>query len=193
MTSVCQIAPFVLPFVLCGQPGIAAPTSASAEAYLFDKVALHPRSGPPALVDSQSEMSVRPLVSFAPLAEWLHEAAIKIDRYADLSDNWKGPGSIGPSEDVREQAKELAGQIALEISGIPRPIIGADDEGAITLHWSTPGMSATLTAYGDGTFSYYAENQETSDRSDSEAIGEPLPMSLVNVMAVDTSLGSLAV
>jgi hypothetical protein len=207
MTSLSQILPFFIPVMLSSQPGHSVPTSSSVS--LREGATLVQRQGITQLADSrteiplqrygsvipadsQAESSAPPLVVQTSAPDWLVEALSRIDQYAALSDNWKGPGSLAPSQQAREEAKELAEQLALEVPDVTRPSVGADDEGAITLHWATPSMSATLTAYGDGTYSYYAENSFASDRSDSDLIGAPLPELLVSIMAVEARMGPLA-
>jgi hypothetical protein len=192
MTSVCQIAPYFVPVLFWVQPGFAAPTSSYAEHYLGDGCASSYRGASIARADSQSEISARPRVAPVHASVWLQDVGLKIDRYASLADGWKGPGSHAPTPEARNQAFELAGQFAFEIPEISAPVIGADDDGAITLHWSTPEMSATVTAHGDSTFSFYAENSEASGRSDSEMIGAPLPRLLIRIMASDAALGTIA-
>lgn len=137
-----------------------------------------------------------PISSSAPAAEsivftqgsaWQADAHAKMDAYVGLADGWRGEDSVAPSEIAIADANTLIRQIASEMPNTSMPLIGADADGIISLFWNEAGLLATISIYGDGTFSFYAESGADGEgvltaKSDAEAIGEPLTLSLLQVM-----------
>lgn len=115
-------------------------------------------------------------------ALWLEDAFGKVDAYSKVMDGWKGPYSVAPSQVTLSEAKELLEQFAVEMPSLPTPLISCDEDGSICLHWRSRPMMATVTAHGDGTYSYYAEGFAPAARSDAEEIGMPLPRGIVLAM-----------
>lgn len=118
----------------------------------------------------------------AQAATWTERALMKIEHYVDLHDGWRGEGSKAPNECVLDQTRELVRQIAAEMPYVEEPMVGMDDEGFGSLYWNQPGMLASLSLYGDGTFSFFAEGHGTVAKSDAEKVGAPLPSELIEAM-----------
>lgn len=117
-------------------------------------------------------------------APW-HDAAVRaVLRYSQMADGWKGEGSVAPHHQAVNDALDLAFQIASEMPDIASPIIGADDEGYYSLFWSEDEAAATISIYGDGTFSFFAEYGDVEVASDQEYIGSPIPQPLVNALTM---------
>lgn len=185
MTSISNFAPFIIPFFLSAMPVVGAPTSTVASPYTARHDAkfndLRERSSQPTGIDdgAASALEVRTL---AQQAEWLSRATDKCHTYSAVSDGWKGDDSFAPSPAVIAQAKVVLSQIATEMPSLPEPSISADVEGSLCLYWRNPPLLASIVAYGDGTYSFFAEGYAAPARSDSEIVGLPLPPALVGAM-----------
>lgn len=166
----------------------AASASTGFEVYNFSPPSISSHFSPTIVPDlergngstlfSTAELS---WLSITP-ATWLNTAFARVDAYDDVENGWKGEDFLAPSSQTIAEAKELLEQFAVDMPALSEPMISADSDGSICLHWREPPMMATVTAHGDGTYSFYAEGYGRPARSDSEQIGSPLPRTLVLAM-----------
>jgi len=73
-------------------------------------------------------------------------------------------------------------QISAEMPDLPRPLISVDEEGFACLHWNSSSLLTTISAYGDGTYSFFSEGYGVVARSDNELVGAILPQRLIESM-----------
>lgn len=115
---------------------------------------------------------------------WYPEVIAKLNSFGTLVDGWKGHGSVAPTTTVLEEVIDLVAQFGNEVPVVPAPSTSVDEDGTIVLHWNYSGFSATVTAYGDGTYSFFAKSGSALSRSNSEPIGQPLPRDLANILMI---------
>ncbi len=191
MTSVSTFAPVLIPLFLFGSPVASASTSQVNEGYLKEEKSPAVRRSQPSSISASSippsgptwvDASAEVLVPALAASEWLLPASEEVYGFLGLADGWKGPDSLAPVDLTATEAVDLLWQLSAEIVGMPQPAISADEDGAICMHWRMAGLLATMTVYGDGTYSFYAEAGELSAKSDSELVGLPLPADLISVL-----------
>lgn len=203
-TTVTTIAPVLLPFLFAFSPG------AGISSYARDPIerGSYPTSNAPAVEKARQPSTTVSMVSEtttvtkpvwrtvyveAPrLANWLESAVNKISGYSHLENGWKGEGTLAPTPTTVEEAKELAAQFATEMPSISSPSISADEDGSICFFWLDGTMMANVSVYGDGSYSFYAEGHDDPARSDGEAIGLPLPATLIATMTGPAILNQIA-
>lgn len=186
MTSRSTFAPFLIPLVISIGSASAASTTQIERSYLGEETAQKAR-GPEA--SSISEFALEPLAPTLSVPEWLILSADRLSSFLELEDGWKGLDSLAPREQTVVEAIDLLWQLTAEVAGLPQPSLSADEDGGICAHWRVPGVLATITVYGDGTYSFYAEAGSAQTRSDSEEVGLPLPVALTSILAAGSSAG----
>lgn len=196
MTSVSTFAPVLIPLVLFGGPVGAASTSHIKEGYLVEEKSPSARQSQPSSISASSAPPSGPtwlsagVDTLAPVVSapaWLLPAAEKVYGFLELADGWKGADSLAPVDQTASEAIDLLWQLSAEIAGLQQPAISVDEDGAICLHWRIADLLATMTVYGDGTYSFYAEAGELSAKSDSEMVGFPLPASLASILVTGST------
>ena len=193
-STVSSVAPALLPFLFA-----FAPTSVIAS-YARDSIESGAHASTANLGGDrvkQPETTLSPSIGTKTLTQttsagvnfdsprlpvWLEAVVNKISSYDGTEDGWKGDGTFAPSASTLGEARELASQFATEMPTISAPSVSADDDGAVCFYWMDGQMMATVSVYGDGTYSFYAEGYDDPVRSDSEPVGEPLPGSLIAAM-----------
>jgi hypothetical protein len=113
---------------------------------------------------------------------WVEGALEKIESYAGFPDGWRGEGSLAPTQQTLQETAELMLQISAEMPDLPRPLISVDEEGFACLHWNRSSLLATISVYGDGTYSFFSEGHGVVARSDNELVGAILPQRLIESM-----------
>lgn len=116
-------------------------------------------------------------------APWLQLVSREISRFCSVSDGWKGDNSVAPTAVAIDEALEMAVQLAAELPGIPTPLVGADADGYFCFYWNENDVMANLSIYGDGTYSFYAQNDFEHAEADEEIVGMPLPDRLLRVLS----------
>lgn len=106
-------------------------------------------------------------------SEWYFDLNDRLLQLSQKEDGWKGEKSVAPSREARKAASEMISKLAHE--GVERrPSIGLDYEGTFSLNWMDDKLSADLTVYEDGTYSFFATSDGRSAMADEERISEPL-------------------
>ena len=114
-------------------------------------------------------------------SDWYFELSDRLSQLSKKEDGWKGEKSIAPSSEARKAASDLLSKLAHE--GIEkRPSIGLDYEGTFSLTWMDDKISADLTVYEDGTYSFFATSDGQSAMADEERISEPLNSRLLSFL-----------
>jgi hypothetical protein len=94
---------------------------------------------------------VSPLSSVAP---WLHKAFEDLQKLHQLGANWDGYGSPAVNPCVLEQGARILS--ALEIEGLPAPVICPVPGGGIQFEWEYAGRAMEIEVLPDGTIQYLA-------------------------------------
>ncbi len=77
----------------------------------------------------------------------------KIVELGSRHDGWKGLGNFAPDVDAVRHAQAMLARIAA--AGIlKQPMIGLDAESSFSLSWFDNSISANLTVYNNGTYSF---------------------------------------
>lgn len=128
------------------------------------------------LLDSQvSDLSAQ------ILSNWHSELKDRIKDLGRRPDGWKGPDSRAPETDAVDCALEMLHKLAL--AGIPRrPSIGLDFEGTFSFAWFDEDVSADMTVYADGTYSFFVSSNTCTASADDERIEEPIHSDLLNAL-----------
>lgn len=116
------------------------------------------------------------------IAAWHVDATEAVLSYGKYVDGWKGAGSLAPTPETIEETVNLLQKIASEATGVPKPMISADDEGCLSLYWSNAEFAGSIFVYGDGTYSYYVEGYGLPVEADSASIDAPLDPDLLYAM-----------
>lgn len=203
ITTAAVLYPSLLPAIVLGfQPllgttGVATaeavrsvPEIAAGQRFTIDTADLTDAGELPQLVKSRAGFQHRASSSFQPtlshvadqLAPWYASAADQLENYSLYVDGWKGPGSIAPTENTRLEALILAHRIASEAPSIAKPLISADEDGSLSFFWDSSDFFASMSIYGDGTYSYYAEGNGAVDDNDNALIDAPLGKDLILTM-----------
>lgn len=194
MNSISTLAPYLIPLLVSFVPN-NSPTSTTANRYLLEGKAAPATEPlkehlPTDAIGTVAQVSavgtvddqLKPLSHAPRAASWMEAAVDRVWSYRSVVDGWKGIGSIAPSPEAIVDATDLLEQFAMEAPDLPRPMISADEDGTVCLFWRDGIMMATISVYGDGTYSFYAEGFAAPARSDSEPVGQPLPQALVSAM-----------
>lgn len=189
-TTGATVMPYVLPLLFVLQPGASTSSSAKdvveqlpperSNVQLFEPTQTSIadfRAGTPKYATSQSSV-------------WAQSALEKIEAYAGIGDGWRGEGSRAPSGQTLKESAELLLQIASEMPNLFSPLISVDEDGFACLHWNGPDLLATISIYGDGTYSFFSEGYGVTASSDSRDIGAVLPEELVAAMTGQISFES---
>lgn len=182
-TTMSSAMPYVLPLMFALQPGassVIAPRDATEQPQL-DRRAI-PLFEPTESSFRNFQISIQQPSTISQSSAWVQAALEKLESYAGLPNGWRGEGSFAPSQQTLQQAAELLLQISAEMPDLLRPLISVDDEGFACLHWNAPSLLATISVYGDGTYSFFSEGYGVVARSDNELVGAILPQSLIESM-----------
>jgi hypothetical protein len=114
--------------------------------------------------------------------DWYEDAIKRVDSYAEYRDGWRGEGTLAPTPKILRETKKLLRTMISSIPNLPRPGIGFDEDGCGCLSWNRIDLLATLSTYGDGTFSFYARNATTNASADSHKVSS-LPRKLSALFA----------
>jgi hypothetical protein len=190
LTTLAAAAPYFIPLVFA-----AIPTSDTKPNHEVVSAARHDLPTPAYFAYGDQSLTqnlqARPELAPARCADWIDEATVELLGFASLEDGWKGEGSIAPSSAAIVEACMLVDQIANEMPDMSAPLISADDEGFICLYWRSTAMIATLTVYGDETYSYFASGYGHEARNDAASIEDILPSDIIAAMTGDGGIGPL--
>lgn len=116
-----------------------------------------------------------------PAPAWYSEVVERIDMLSKKKEGWKGQESHEMKPFVRKLALTFLRKLIHE--GVDRrPTVGLDYEGTVSFSWIRDDISADLTIYEDGTYSYYAEKDDNTAGSDETSLSEPLDPKLVSIL-----------
>lgn len=190
-TTGATVMPYVLPLLFVLQPG------ASTAGPTRDVVEQSPPERPNVQLFEPTQTSVAdfragatPRYATSQSSAWAQSALEKIEAYADIGDGWRGEGSRAPSGQTLKESAELLLQIASEMPNLFDPLISVDEDGFACLHWNGPDLLATISIYGDGTYSFFSEGYGVTASSDSHDIGAILPEELIVAMTGQVSFES---
>jgi hypothetical protein len=183
-TTMSSAMPYVLPLMFALQPGASSVIDLrdSAEQPQRERRAV-PLFEPKESSYQNFQIAILQPSTISQSSAWVDAALEKIESYAGLPDGWRGEGSFAPTEQTLQEVAELLLQISAEMPDLPRPLISVDEEGFVCLHWNSSSLLATISVYGDGTYSFFSEGYGVVARSDSEPIGTVLPQKLIESMA----------
>lgn len=112
---------------------------------------------------------------------WYADATARLDALSTKLDGWKGPGSIAASNDAKRYARDMLWKFSQE--GIDKkPSIGLDFEGTFSLNWMDDKVSVDLTIYDDGTYSFYAKDNNTEVMLDEAQLRDPINSGLLSIL-----------
>lgn len=182
-TTLSLTMPYALPLMFALQPGASSVgvVRETEEQPQVDKRAV------PLFVTTESSFDDFQTASqnrstISQSSAWVEAALEQIESYAELPDGWRGEGSFAPTEQTLQEAAELLLQISAEMPDLPRPLISVDEEGFACLHWNSSSLLATISVYGDTTYSFFSEGYGVVAKSDSELVGAILPQRLIESM-----------
>lgn len=183
-TTMSSAMPYVLPLMFALQPGASSVIALrdTAEQPQRDRRAV-PLFEPTESSFHNFQIAIQQPSTISQSSSWVEAALEKIGSYVGLLDGWRGEGSFAPTEQTLQDTAELLLQISAEMPDLPRPLISVDEEGFACLHWNTSSLSATISVYGDGTYSFFSEGYGVVASSDNELIGTILPQSLIESMS----------
>ena len=96
-----------------------------------------------------------------------------------LSDEWRGPESIGPQKNAVNDAETFIRMYYTD-EPIAKPSISAASDGEINFYWKTPLVRMDLSIFGDATYSYFARTIDgRSFRGDNIPVYRKLPDELI--------------
>ena len=186
MASTVSIAEYLIPMLFVALPGTAPVPLSVLGGRSIEPIHLvsgtAPQGALTSLATDGNAVEPKPLTQMLIAAPWIEEAGDRVIAYSRVDDGWRGEGSVAPSAEAIADAIDLIEQFAFEAPSIPQPMISADDEGVICLYWRDREMMASLSVYGDDTYSYYAEGYAEPVRADAALIGDPIPHQLLSAM-----------
>ncbi len=113
---------------------------------------------------------------------WYIDLKNKIEELGNRQDGWKGPGSLAPDADAVRYAQAMLTKIAA--AKIARkPMVGLDFEGTFSFSWFDNSVSADLTVYNDGTYSFFIsiENGDSAS-ADENFVDQPFNPRLLKLL-----------
>ena len=162
-TTMSSAMHYVLPLMFALQPGASsvAVLREAAEQPQLDRRAV-PLFEPTDSSFDNFQIAVQKQSTISQSSAWVEAELEKIESYAGLSDGWRGEGSFAPTEQTLQEAAE----------------------GFACLHWNSSSLLATISVYGDGTYSFFSEGYGVVARSgsDNELVGAILPQRLIESM-----------
>ncbi|MCE2737215.1 MAG: hypothetical protein LW703_02395 [Rhodobacter sp.] len=182
-TTMSSAMPFVLPLMFALQPGASSVSllREATELPQIDRRAV-PLFEPTASSFESFQAVTQKPSTISQASAWVEGALEKIASYAEVNDGWRGEGSKAPTGQTLQEAAELLLQISSEMPDLFRPMISIDEDGCACLHWNAPDLLATISVYGDGTYSFFSEGYGVVASSDSHEIGTILPSDLIVAM-----------
>ena len=131
---------------------------------------------------NSSSAHIISFTSAAPSLQWHHELERQIENLSRRQNGWKGPKSKAPYEDAKQYAKKLLQQLV--IAQITKhPMIGLDFEGTFSFSWFDNQVSADLTVYDNGTYSFFISNKRGEMASaDEDRIGDQLNLDFLKIL-----------
>ena len=184
--STSALAQYVIPALFVAAPGTASIVSNQTQpAYVAPhaiECAWWSASEPTGRFATTDQMGSEYLTDTVRVASWLAAASTKVLSYASVQDGWKGDGSTRPTPLAIDEAIDLLNQFAFELPSLASPMISADEDGFVCFYWRSGAMMASISVYGDGTYSFYAEGNGKSSRSDEAQILAPLAADLLEAM-----------
>ena len=116
-----------------------------------------------------------------PRPNWYSELEARIMDLGSRMDGWKGLDSQAPKPKTVKFALKMLSK--LWRNRIPRrPSIGLDFEGTFSFSWFDQCVSADMTIYEDGTYSFFITNGTNWASSDAEKINKPIHSDLINIL-----------
>lgn len=128
--------------------------NAASLMWLDCEVELSPKTGRPRAISDVFSVGVFPPVHA--------EDAADIARLAEHDDGWFDGEGTRISPDTLENAVTLINE--LRAARIPRPVIGGDPDGGVTLHWINDPVAVVVTVEPDNTFTAIRTNVDTHER-----------------------------
>lgn len=178
------ISAALLGLAVGSQPTTAAPHISSvkrstAEAGFYRLASARSAQGTGRLDDSDSFLAGW---QGSPIAsEWHFEIASEMRALASKPDGWKGADSHSASISALHRAQDLLWKLSVE-KVERRPAVGLDHEGTFSFMWMDDEISADLTVYEDGTYSFFAKGPNSMAMVDDASIAEPLDRRLLSVL-----------
>jgi hypothetical protein len=111
--------------------------------------------------------------------QWL-SASEQLEYVSTLEDGWQGEDSQRADNDALTETRFLL--MALEDASVKAPLVGLDPDGQVVLTWSDESLTGSLSVFGDGTFSYYAEGSNGIVSDGEAAIYEEIDAQLIQVL-----------
>jgi len=175
--------PYVLPLKFALQPGASSVIILrnATEQPQLDRRAV-PLFQPTESSSQNFHAAIQKPSTVSQSSAWVDDALEKIGSYAGLPDGWRGEGSLAPTKQTLQEARGLLLQISAEMPDLLRPLISVDEEGYACLHWNCPNLLATISLYGDETYSFFSEGYGVVARSDDQRVGAILPPRLIESM-----------
>jgi len=100
--------------------------------------------------------------------------------YLTLKDNWDGYGGIPPTEKTVNDAIQFVKRLP-PLKWPPAPMVAGS--GVVGLYWDEKGIYAEIGFEGDGTFWYYAEDNEGNEAgADRVRLVDELPADLLKML-----------
>jgi len=120
--------------------------------------------------------------SVAPSSQWHQELERQIEELSSRQNGWKGPESKAPNADATHYAQQMLTQLATaQISR--QPMIGLDFEGTFSFSWFDDNVSADLTVYDNGIYSFFISNKRGNTASADEArVDKPLSSNFLQIL-----------
>jgi len=146
-------------------------------------------TNPEPSIDAHTQQSTMSNQAYAPENETFTIASsdrqdlITIARVRELgtySENWKGEGSMPPKPSTLREAEGFARKLFKD-GAVSAPHVGLSEDGEINFYWKSDLIVIDLGFEGDGTYSYFAEDN-TGDRfyGDDEPLESPLPEAVMS-------------
>ncbi len=194
--------PYVLPMIFISSPGtsfaVRNPDSHEVAApWLFEQLSegtsdkTEPQAAHVQPEDGLSEsFTSKTVVSAASsrqvgsqIAPWADQAIVSLRAQSPKHDGDLLDEAVETQTAALEDAVELISHLAIELPDVSRPMISIDEDGYVCLFWVDEDAMASMTSYGDATYSFFATDGVREIRSNEEPLGAPLPPKLMHLLA----------